>query len=50
VWFLDALDAEYEFAWTIDTLKHRFIDFTNVVSYDAQKAVIELSGHFGYLK
>jgi hypothetical protein len=26
--FLDAQDAESEFAWPSDTLKHRFIDLT----------------------
>jgi hypothetical protein len=27
---LDAQDAENEFAWPFDTLKHRFIEFTKV--------------------
>jgi hypothetical protein len=26
--FFDAQDAENDFAWPFDTLKHRFIDFT----------------------
>jgi hypothetical protein len=30
--FLDAQKSENELAWPIDTLKHRFIDFTKVVS------------------
>jgi hypothetical protein len=29
--FIDAQDAENEFAWPFDPLKHRFIDFTIVV-------------------
>jgi hypothetical protein len=29
--FLDAQDAENDFALPFDTLKHRFIDFTKVV-------------------
>jgi hypothetical protein len=28
--FFDAKDAENEFAFALDTLKHRFIDFTKV--------------------
>jgi hypothetical protein len=31
VTFFDSGDAENEFAWPFDTLKHRFIDFTEVV-------------------
>jgi hypothetical protein len=29
--FFDAMDAENEFAWPLDTLKHRIIDFTKIV-------------------
>jgi hypothetical protein len=29
--FFNAQDAENEFVWPLDTLKHRFIDFTKVV-------------------
>jgi hypothetical protein len=29
--FFDVQDAEYDVAWSFDILKHRFIDFTQVV-------------------
>jgi hypothetical protein len=29
--FFDAQDAENEFAWPFDTMKHSFIDFIKVV-------------------
>jgi hypothetical protein len=32
----------------LDTLKHRFIDFTNVVFYDGQRANYEFSGPLAY--
>jgi signal recognition particle receptor subunit beta len=44
--FLDAHDAENDFARLFDTLKHRFIDFVIVV----QKVDYESSWPFAYLK
>jgi hypothetical protein len=46
----DAQDAEYEFAWPFDNLKHLFIDFTKGVFWDFQKADYEFPGPFANLK
>jgi hypothetical protein len=48
--FLDAQEAENEFAWPFDTLNHRFIEFITVEFQDDQKADYEFSGPFAYSK
>jgi hypothetical protein len=48
--FYDALDAEYDYTWPFNQMKHRFIDFTKVVFKDVQMADYNLSAPFAYLK
>jgi hypothetical protein len=47
--FLDAEDAENDFAWFFDTFKYRFIDFTKVV-LKTYRTQIVFAGPFTYLK
>jgi hypothetical protein len=47
--FLDAQDAENNFAWPLNSLKHAFIDI-KFPFQDVQKADNEFSQPFAYLK
>jgi hypothetical protein len=41
--FFYTQEAEKEFAWPIDTLKHRFIDYTHVAFWADHKTKNEFS-------
>jgi hypothetical protein len=46
---LDVQEVQNEFAWPIDTFKHRFIEPTQVVFCGGQKAEYRFSGLFNQL-